>query len=122
MGIELSLLDLEEPKELKQIIKELNTVLRIGKAREKSKGLLVYNKLPQYIWSSWNKELRKLGIEWREFLSILSKNSGLIIEWAVKEEISWKEFLNELREILINYSKTKTEKRVSLDFFTKKSV
>ncbi len=122
MGIELSLLDLEEPKELKQMIKELNTVLGVSKAKGKSKGLLVYNKLPQYIWSSWNKELRKLGIEWREFLSILSKNSGLIIEWAVEEKISWREFLNKLRDILLTYSKTKREKKVSLDLFTKKNV
>ena len=118
----MSLLDLEEPKELKQMIKELNTVLRVSKTRGKSKGLLVYNKLPQYIWSSWNKELRKLGIEWREFLSILSKNSGLIIEWAVEEKISWREFLNKLRDILLTYSKTKREKKVSLDLFTKKNV
>lgn len=118
----MSLLDLEEPKELKQMIKELDTVLRAGKARGKSKGLLVYNKLPQYIWSSWNKELKKLGIEWREFLSILSKNSELIVEWAVEEKISWREFLNKLRDVLLTYGKTKTEKRVGLDFFAKKNI
>ncbi|MEM2847385.1 MAG: hypothetical protein QXM79_01275 [Zestosphaera sp.] len=117
----MSLLELEEPKELKQMIKELNTVLG-GKTRGKSKGLLVYNKLPQYIWSFWNRELRKLGIDWREFLSIVSKNSDLIFEWAVEEKISWREFLSKLRDALTTYSRTKTEKRVSLDSYIKKSI
>lgn len=118
----MSLSEPEEPKELKQMIKELNAVLGSDKVRGKSRGVLVYNKLPQYIWSSWNKELKKLGIDWREFLSIISKNSDLIIEWAVEEKISWGEFLNKLRNALITYSKTKTEKKVSLDFFAKKSI
>lgn len=118
----MSLLELEEPKELKQMIKELNTVLGESKARGKGKGLLVYNKLPQYIWSSWSRELRKLGIDWREFLSIVSKNSDLIFEWAVEEKISWREFLSKLRDILMAYSKTKIEKRVGLDLYTKKNI
>lgn len=119
----MSLLELEEPRELKQMIKNLNTVLGTGTsgARGRGKGLLVYNKLPQYIWSSWSKELKKLGIEWGEFLSVISKHSDLIVEWAVEEKISWKEYLTKLREVLLTYSKTKTGRRVSLDTFTKKS-
>ncbi len=116
----MSLLDLEEPRELKQMIKNLNTVLGTSKTGGRGRGLLVYNKLPQYLWGSWSRELKKLGIEWREFLSIVSKNSDLIFEWAVEEKISWRVFLTKLREILINYSKVKTGRRVSLDTFAKK--
>jgi len=116
----LSLLDLEEPRELKQMIKNLNTVLGTSKTGGRGKGLLVYNKLPQYIWSFWNKELKRLGIEWREFLSVISKHSNLIIEWAVEEKISWKEYLTKLWEALITYSKAKTERRIRLNTFAKK--
>lgn len=118
----MSLLDLEEPRELKQMIKKLNIVLGESKTKERGKGLLVYNKLPQYIWSSWGRELKKLGIDWREFLSIVSKNSDLIFEWAVEEKISWREILSKLRDILMTYSKTKKERRVGLHLYAKKNI
>lgn len=50
----MSLAEIKEPTELKHMIKELSRVLEGGK----NKGVLIYNKLPQYIWGAWGSELK----------------------------------------------------------------
>ncbi len=106
---------IDEPRELKHMIKELSKVL--GEGRSGSRGALVYNKLPQYIWSVWGDDLKKQGITWREFLSIISRNSDLIAEWAVSERISWDGLLGKLEESLVSYGKAGVEGRQTLDRF-----
>lgn len=109
---------IDEPKELKRMIKELSKVLGKGEGRGGSRGVLIYNKLPQYIWSVWGDDLKKQGITWREFLGILSKNSNLVAEWAISEGISWDELLGKLEESLVSYSKAGVERRqMTLDRF-----
>jgi len=84
-----------EPVEIKEAIKNLSKLLSTKGGKDVSKGALVFNKLPQYLWSSWGNDLKKLGITWQEFLKIISKNSNLIVKWAVNDEISWDELLRE---------------------------
>lgn len=113
----MSLTKVNEPMELKHMIKELSRVLEGGKGR----GVLIYNKLPQYLWSVWGGELKKLNISWREFLSIVSKNSHLIAEWAVSEKISWDELLSKLRDSVLEYSRAKsTARQPTLDSFIRR--
>ncbi|MEM4486040.1 MAG: hypothetical protein QW116_02215 [Zestosphaera sp.] len=113
----MSLAKVDEPRELKRMIKELNKVL----GDDRGKGVLLYNKLPQYLWSAWSNELKKLGIDWREFLSIISRHSDLIADWAVGEKLTWEELLSKLNESIQTHSKAKAGRGVSLDAFVKKT-
>ena len=54
------------------------------------------NRLPKYVWGYWGKELRKLGIRWQDFLSLLSELGEEVNAW-VSDELSWEEFITSLK-------------------------
>jgi len=107
----------EEPVEIKEAIKNLSRLLST-KGKDLSKGVLVFNKLPQYLWSSWGNDLKNLGITWQEFLKIISKNSNLIVKWAVNDEISWDELIKRFEELIISQRGVESKKEfITLDKF-----
>jgi hypothetical protein len=108
----------EEPVEIKEAIKNLSKLLSTKGGKDVSKGALVFNKLPQYLWSSWGNDLKSLGITWQEFLKIISKNSNLIIKWAVNDEISWDELIKRFEELIMSRGGIESKKGfVTLDKF-----
>ncbi|MEM1681008.1 MAG: hypothetical protein QXZ56_07370 [Sulfolobales archaeon] len=120
MGSTLELKRVEEPIWIKEMIKNLNKLLITEESKSKSRGVLIYNKLPQYLWSAWGDDLKRLNISWQDFLKILSRNSELIIDWAVNETVRWDELLNRLEGILLSYGKATVGKRgITLEKFLK---
>ncbi|MEM4499092.1 MAG: hypothetical protein QXH57_03150 [Sulfolobales archaeon] len=118
----MKLKHVEEPVWIKEMVKSLSKFLTAEESKSRSRGVLIYNKLPQYLWGAWSDDLKKLNISWQDFLKILSKNSELIINWAVNETIRWDELISKLEEILISYGKvTAGRKGVTLDKFLKGS-
>lgn len=118
MGRVLELKDVEEPLWIKEMIKSLNNILKAEELEDRSKSVLIYNKLPQYLWSAWKDELRRFNITWQEFLKLLSKNSELVINWAINETIKWEDLVNSLKKIISQYSKVAVERKgVTLERF-----
>ncbi len=118
IGNVLELRDVEEPLWIKEMIKSLNRLFEVGELRGKPKGVLIYNKLPQYLWSVWGDELKRLNITWQDFLKIISKNSDLIVDWAVREAVGWEKLLNGLRESIISQSRVVVRRKsLTLDRF-----
>lgn len=121
MGKVLELKDVEEPLWIKEMIKNLNNILRTEDLGSKSKSVLIYNKLPQYLWSVWRDDLRRFNITWQDFLKLLSKNSELVINWAVNETLSWEDLINSLKKIILHYSRVAIEKKgITLEKFLKR--
>lgn len=56
------------------------------------------NEVARYLWNHWNRELSRVGISWQRFLSILSKHTQELIDWAIRNTLAW----DDLIKILIN--------------------
>lgn len=122
MGNVLELKRVEEPVLIKEMVKSLSKLMKTEDIKSKQKGVLIYNKLPQYLWNAWGEDLRRLNITWQDFLRLLSKNSEVIVDWAVNETITWDELINELRRIILSYGKELTERKsTTLDKYIKKA-
>lgn len=59
------------------------------------------NKLPSYLWkdAGWSSDLKKEGINWQQFLKVLSLHKKHLIQWH-RNRISWKQLLHEIEETL----------------------
>ncbi len=82
----------EEPAEIKDFITNL-----INGGVSPTYAIWLGNRLPKYLWSSWSKNLRSIGLRWQDFLKCVSKFEGDIIKW-VNGEILWEDLLNEIME------------------------
>ncbi len=47
------------------------------------------NEVAKYLWDHWNRELTRTGINWQRFLSILSNHTQELIEWAIRNTLTW---------------------------------
>ncbi len=120
MGNVLELRRVEEPVWIKEMIRNFSKILESEESKSKSRGVLIYNKLPQYIWNAWGKDLKKLGISWQDFLKLLSKNSDAIVDWAVNERMTWDELINTLKEVVLSHGTVAKRESTTLDKFIKR--
>ncbi|GAB6945098.1 hypothetical protein [Vulcanisaeta sp. JCM 14467] len=63
------------------------------------------NEVARYLWDHWGRELTRIGINWQRFLSILSNHTQELIDWAIRNTLTW----NDLMRILANDLSPSTE-------------
>jgi len=97
-----------EPVEIKELI-------QVVRARMGGEGGLVdvdydslavwaFNRLPKYLWNEWKNGLKSRGITWQKFLRILRLHTLDIIEWSLRESMSWPELVRRIEKSIDNYS------------------
>lgn len=90
---------LPEPIDIKEFIKQVRASFDEDENPEYDfQAVWSLNKLPKYLWNGWKQELRKMGVNWQTFLRILKLHTIDAIEWALRETMSWEEFLNRISE------------------------
>jgi hypothetical protein len=95
----------KEPTEIKEFIKDVRT--RLGSSTNidwDSLAVWSFNKLPGYLWSHWREDLKEKGITWQIFLRILKLRTLDIIEWGLRNSISWNELVKRLEATIESYS------------------
>jgi len=98
----------KEPVELKELIR----VVRARMGREGSRSDIDYdslavwsfNRLPKYLWDQWKNELKGRGITWQKFLRILKLHTLDMIEWALRDTLTWLELVRRIESSVTNYS------------------
>lgn len=107
----MSLRSLPEPTDIKELIKQVREGLDEGENIEyDSQAVWSLNRLPKYLWNGWKEELRSMGVNWQTFLRILKLHTIDAIEWALRETITWEEFLNRVSKSIEHYGVKKVEK------------
>lgn len=95
----------EEPEEIRKFIRSVRSDMGEGDDIDwDSFSVWAMNKLPKYLWDSWKAELRKRGINWQGFLKILRLHTKDAIEWALRGQLSWEEFMRRLISTVDLYS------------------
>jgi len=90
---------LPEPIDIKEFIKQVRASFDEDENPEYDfQAVWSLNKLPKYLWNGWKQELRKMGVNWQTFLRILKLHTIDAVEWALRETMSWEEFLNRISE------------------------
>ena len=94
----------EEPTEIKMLIRSVRE--RLGGSDIDSDALAVwaFNRLPKYLWSEWKNELKKGGISWQKFLKLLKFHEIDLIEWSLRENLSWNELIKKMEKTIECYS------------------
>ncbi len=112
----MSLAEVSEPKEIKDLIKDLRS--RLGDVQDSS--IVWYlNKIPQHIWSVWGNTLKRLGISWQEFLKIVAENNDLLVKWALYNQIRWDDVLNKIKSDVLAYIRQRKSRNKTLLSFLK---
>lgn len=94
----------KEPVEVKEFIKEVRSYLGSGNdVKNDSLAVWSFNKLPKYLWNQWGGELRRRGITWQKFLRILRLRTEDMIEWALRESLSWEKLVKKIEKTINNY-------------------
>ena len=97
-----------EPVELKKLIKTVRERLASEGSAEDidydSLSVWSFNRLPKYLWKWWKDELKIRGITWQKFLRILKLHTLDMIEWALRETLSWEELVKRIDTSIENYS------------------
>ena len=94
----------EEPTEIKMLIRSVRE--RLGGSDIDSDALAVwaFNRLPKYLWSEWKNELKKGGISWQKFLKLLKFHEIDLIEWGLKDNLSWVIVVKRIERTISLYS------------------
>lgn len=102
----------KEPKDVKEFIKEVRERLG-GENNVKNDTIAVwsFNRLPKYLWSQWSGELKRRGITWQEFLKILKLKTDDAIKWALRDALTWSQFVKSIEESITHYSTTNRSSR-----------
>jgi len=102
----MGLLKLREPTEIKELIKAVRARLGSDLSIDwDSLAVWSFNKLPSYLWSYWKEGLKERGITWQSFLRILKLRTHDIIEWSLRNSISWEELVKRLEATIDSYSR-----------------
>lgn len=95
----------KEPIEIKEFIKEVRRRLGGGNdVKNDSLAVWSFNKLPKYLWSEWGTELRRRGITWQRFLGILKLRTDDVIEWALRDSLTWRDLVKRIEKSVEQYS------------------
>jgi broad specificity phosphatase PhoE len=101
----MGLLMPNEPKDIKDLIVTVRSRLRSGDSIDwDSLAVWSLNKLPKYLWSYWKEELKEKGITCQRFLRILKLRTADMIEWGLRNSISWEELVKRLEATVESYS------------------
>jgi len=63
-----------------------------------------FNRLPKYLWEQWKSDLKERGITWQKFLRILKLHTLDMIEWALRDSLTWPDLVKRIETSVINYS------------------
>jgi len=102
----MGLLKPREPTEIKELIMAVRA--RLGGDVDidwDSLAVWSFNKLPSYLWSYWRGDLKERGITWQSFLRMLKLRTLDIIEWSLRNSISWEELVKKLEATIDSYSR-----------------
>jgi len=100
----MNLRELPEPTDIKEFIRQVRKGLGEGDNVDyDSQAVWSLNKLSKYLWKGWREELRKNGISWQVFLRILKFHTIDAIEWAIRDTLTWKEFLDRVSKSIERY-------------------
>ena len=95
---------LPEPIDIKEFIKQVRASFDEDENPEYDfQAVWSLNKLPKYLWNGWKQELRKMGVNWQTFLRILKLHTIDAVEWALRETMTWDEFLDRISESVKRY-------------------
>lgn len=95
----------EEPNDIKEMVRGIRR--RLGEYDNINYDALAvwsFNRLPKYLWTCWKDDLKVRGITWQKFLKILKLHTLDIVEWALRDTMSWEEFVNKIEKSIENYS------------------
>ncbi len=98
-----------EPENIKELIRTIRA--RMGGEGSRSDidydslSVWGFNKLPKYLWEQWKTELKERGITWQKFLRILKLHTLDMIQWALRDSLSWSELVGKIEKSIENYSK-----------------
>jgi hypothetical protein len=96
----------KEPTEVKELIVTVRARLGAGDdINWDSLAVWSFNRLPRYLWSCWEEELKGRGITWQRFLRILKLRTVDIIEWSLRGSISWEELVKRVEATIDSYSR-----------------
>ncbi len=100
-----------EPVELKELIKDVRRRLIREGSKESidydSLSVWSFNSLPKYLWDHWKDELKGAGITWQIFLKVLKLHTIDVIEWALRDSLSWEGLVKRIETSIENYSRGK---------------
>jgi len=103
---------IEEPKDIKSFIKSVRAGLGGSPDIDwDSLAVWSFNKLPKYLWENWKNELKKNGITWQKFLTILRFHTSDIVDWALYDKLTWKELIERISSTIERYSRLLAEAR-----------
>ena len=95
----------KEPQEIKLLIKNVRERLGSGNDIDyDSLAVWSFNRLPKYLWKHWKEDLKRRGISWQKFLRILRFRTLDIIEWSLKESVTWEELVKRIESTINKYS------------------
>lgn len=92
----------EEPKQIKEWMKKNEE--HIGSLtipKRKRDALVVWygNKLPQYLWNNWKKELRIEGFTWQNFLTLMRFSEEEVVLWY-QNKLPWEELVKKIIKLI----------------------
>jgi len=94
-----------EPKDIKEFIKRQRDKFSIPDVDHDSLAVWYLNKLPSYLWKHWKGELEKEGYTWQKFLKVIKLHTNDAVLWALNEELSWSDFIENVMATLKRYGK-----------------
>ena len=92
----------KEPKEVKEWMKKIEEqmdALTIPKRKRDALVVWYGNKLPQYLWNSWKRELRVKGFTWQKFLTMMKFYEEDVISWY-RGQLSWENLSKKIIKLL----------------------
>jgi len=97
-----------EPIEIKEFVKVVRRRLTVSGSSSDvdydSLAVWSFNRLPKYLWEQWKTDLKSRGITWQKFLRILKLHTIDMIEWALRDSLSWNELVKRIENSVNNYS------------------
>ena len=95
----------EEPRDIKEMMRGIRERLDGGDDIDHDAlAAWSFNRLPKYLWSYWKEELKKQGITWQKFLRILRLRTADIIEWGLRDVLSWNELVRRIETTVSVYA------------------
>ena len=97
-----------EPVEIKELMRTVRARMGCEDNRNDidydSLAVWSFNRLPKYLWEHWKSDLKERGITWQKFLRILKLHTLDMIEWALRDSMSWSELVRKIEKSIDNYS------------------
>lgn len=103
-----------EPIELKEFIQIIRSRMSSEDNRSDinydSLAVWSFNKLPKYLWEEWKVDLKRRSITWQTFLRILKLHTIDMIEWAIRNSLTWEKLIRRVENSINNYSTRRGER------------